>query len=75
MQEPVVVFHGGCLDGFGSAYAAYVHFVLNQGIQPLFVAAVHGDEPPEASGRTVYVIDYAYKRQAMVTSPKHRRAG
>lgn len=65
MQEPLVIFHSNCLDGFGSAYAAYVHFVLKQNINAIFVPAAHGDTPPDASGRTVYILDYAYKRVAM----------
>lgn len=65
MQEPLVIFHSHCLDGFGSAYSAYVHFVVNQGIEPVFVPAAHGDAPPDAAGRTVYILDYAYKRVAM----------
>jgi oligoribonuclease NrnB/cAMP/cGMP phosphodiesterase (DHH superfamily) len=65
MQEPLVIFHSNCLDGFGSAYAAYVHFVLKQNINAIFVPAAHGDTPPDASGRTVYILDYAYKRAAM----------
>ena len=65
MQEPLVIFHSNCLDGFGSAYAAYVHFVVKQGIEAVFVPAAHGDTPPDASGRTVYILDYAYKRTVM----------
>lgn len=65
MQSPVVIFHSNCLDGFGSAYAAYVHFDVNQGIKAEYVPAAHGDTPPDATGRTVYLLDYAYKREAM----------
>ncbi len=66
MQEPLVIFHGNCLDGFGSAYAAYVHFNIQQGIEAIFVPAAHGDAPPDAKGRTVYLVDFAYKRAAML---------
>ena len=67
MQPPLIIFHSNCLDGFGSAYAAYVHFVLNQGVEATFVPAAHGDAPPDASGRVVYLLDYAYKRAVMAT--------
>jgi len=65
MQSPLVIFHSNCLDGFGSAYAAYAHFDVNQGIKAEYVPATHGDASPDATGRTVYVLDYAYKRSVM----------
>lgn len=65
IQAPLVIFHGNCLDGFGSAYGAWVHFNLKQGIQPEYIPAAHGDTPPDAQGKTVYLLDYAYKRPAM----------
>lgn len=65
MQPPLVIFHSNCLDGFGSAYAAYVHFVVKQNVEATFIPAVHGEAPPDATGRTVYILDYAYKRAAM----------
>lgn len=65
MQEPLVIFHSNCLDGFGSAYAAYVHFVVKQNSNAIFVPAAHGDTPPDVGGRTVYILDYAYKRAVM----------
>lgn len=65
MSEPVIIYHGGCMDGFGSAYAAYVHFVLKQNQQPEFIAAAHSDEPANVKGKQVYLLDFAYKRSAM----------
>jgi len=62
---PLIIFHANCLDGFGSAYAAWVHFNLQQGIAAEYIPAQHGDVPPDASGRTVYLLDYAYKREPM----------
>ena len=65
VQLPMIIFHGNCLDGFGSAYAAWVHFVANQGGEASFVPAAHGDLPPNAEGRIVYLADFAYRRAAM----------
>lgn len=65
MREPLIIFHSNCLDGFGSAYAAYVYFVINQDIKAQFLPAAHGDPLPEAHDRTVYILDYAYKRADM----------
>lgn len=65
MSIPLVIFHSNCLDGFGSAYAAYVHFDIRGAGRAEYLPAAHGDTPPDATGRTVYLLDYAYKRAVM----------
>lgn len=65
MNAPLVIFHANCLDGFGSAYGAWVHFFVQQGVEAEYLPAAHGDTPPDASGKTVYLLDYAYKRAGM----------
>ncbi len=65
MNSPLVIFHANCLDGFGSAYSAYAYFKLKQGVDAEYLPASHGDAAPDVSGRTVYILDYAYKRPAM----------
>lgn len=65
MSIPLIVFHANCLDGFGSAYAAWVHFKLNHQIEAEYLPASHGEEPPDVTGRTVYLVDFAYKREPM----------
>lgn len=65
MTEPLVIYHGNCLDGFGSAYAAWRHFVLEREWDAEFVAAAHGESPPPHAGRDVYLLDYVYKRPVM----------
>ena len=65
MAAPLIIFHSNCLDGFGSAYSAYVHFKLEQQQDAEYLPAAHGDTPPPASGRTVFLLDYAYKRPQM----------
>ena len=64
-SSPLIIFHANCLDGFGSAYSAWVHFNLNQGIEAEYVPASHGETPPEATGKVVYLLDFAYKRAGM----------
>lgn len=67
MPIPLVIFHSNCLDGFGSAYAAFTHFDIKLGTSAEYLPAAHGDTPPDASGRTVYLLDYVYKRSVMET--------
>ncbi len=61
----LIIYHSSCLDGFGSAYAAYAHFELECKQSVEFLAAAHGDSPPLATGKTVYLLDYAYPRDKM----------
>lgn len=65
MERPLVIYHGSsCLDGFGSAYAAWRYFA-ERGVTADYVAAEHGEPPPPHAGREVYLLDYAYKRPVL----------
>lgn len=64
MSNPLVIYHGNCLDGFGAAYAAQRYFLIN-GIEAEFFAASHGEPMPECTGREVFVVDFSYKRPLM----------
>lgn len=61
---PLVIYHGtGCLDGFGSAYAAYCYFSKKKGIEAEYLAAGHGDPlTVDVTGRDIYIVDFSYKR-------------
>jgi len=61
MSSPLVIYHANCLDGFGAALAANLYF-SSQGIEAEYYPAKHGTEPPECSGREVYIVDFSYKR-------------
>jgi uncharacterized protein len=78
VTAPVVIYHGGnCLDGFGSAYAAWRYFLMHSttsrvpsapplnGTEPLFVAANHGEAPPDCRDRDVFILDFSYKRPVL----------
>lgn len=68
MTSPLVIYHGGqCLDGFGSAFAAYMYFAVRQEAEADYFAANHGEPIPEHDGRDVYLLDFAYKREQMET--------
>jgi hypothetical protein len=61
---PLCVYHGGCDDGFGAAFA--VHMGL-QGMVELFAGAY--DKPPPSDeklkNRDVIFVDFSYKKEAM----------
>lgn len=62
LQTPLIIYHANCLDGFGAAYAAHKYFSAKQHTPCEFIAASHGDEPPDCSGKQVYIVDFSYKR-------------
>lgn len=64
MSKPLVIYHANCLDGFGAALAAWLHFSA-KGIEADYYAAKHGNEPPECDGREVYIVDFSYKRPVL----------
>ncbi|TWT58918.1 Oligoribonuclease NrnB [Thalassoglobus neptunius] len=59
-SNPLVIYHGGCHDGFCSAWLANLVFEDAE-----FFAAKHGDSPPDVAGRNVIVVDFSYPRLVM----------
>lgn len=60
-MKPLVIFHASCNDGFGAAWAA--RKALGEDVE--FFPASYGQEPPDVAGRTVYLLDFSYKQDAM----------
>ncbi len=54
-----VIYHGGCSDGFGAAWAAWKQL----GSRAEYIAAYHGAEPPDIKGKNVIVLDFAYDKK------------
>lgn len=57
-NKPLVIYHGNCADGFGAAWV----FKRYGDREYEFHAGVYQDEPPDVSGRDVYMVDFSYKR-------------
>ena len=55
------IYHRGCADGFGAAWA--VHQAL--GDRVVFHPGVYGEAPPDVTGREVIMVDFSYKRPVM----------
>lgn len=57
-----ILYHGGCPDGFGGAYAAWKKF----GDEAEYIPVKHGKPVPDGlAGRDVYLIDFCYPKEAM----------
>ncbi len=61
-QKPLVIYHADCVDGFTAAWCAW-HFFKGRAD---FQAAKYGDEPPDVTGRMVYVLDFSYHGDVLV---------
>lgn len=62
-MRPLVLFHGGCNDGFCAAwvYRRYVN------PQAEFRSVQYNFPPPPLAGRQVIILDFCYDRQTLVT--------
>lgn len=62
-RRPLVLYHGGnCLDGFGAAFAAWMYFAVRGEAEAEYRPIVHGEPAPDATGRDVYLLDFAFSR-------------
>jgi len=59
-MSKLCIFHGGCDDGFGAAYAMWRALPETE-----FYGGAYQQEPPDCSGRDVYLVDFSYKRPVM----------
>ena len=62
MSKPLVIYHGKCLDGMTAAWA--VKQALGDGD---YIAATHGEAPPDVAGRDVVIVDFSYQRAVMAS--------
>lgn len=63
MKKTLVLYHGNCPDGFGSAWAAS----LTLGEKDVEYQAVqYGEAPPDVAGRRVFVLDFSYPRSMLL---------
>lgn len=61
MYRPLVIYHGGCHDGFCAAWLFW-HAWPSADFHP----ANYGEPPPDVTGREVYIVDFSYKRPVMI---------
>ncbi|MQF83135.1 phosphoesterase [SAR202 cluster bacterium AD-802-E10_MRT_200m] len=62
-----ILYHAGCDDGFGAAYAIW----LKHQDQAEYIPVQHGEPFPEVSlGEAVYVVDFSYPREILQEAAK-----
>ena len=62
-DKTVLLYHAGCPDGFGAAWA----FWRKYGNSIDYIPVSHGSEPPDVEGCTVYIADFCYKRDVLLS--------
>jgi oligoribonuclease NrnB/cAMP/cGMP phosphodiesterase (DHH superfamily) len=62
MSKALVLYHGNCPDGFGSAWAAWLALGNDAEYRPV----QYGEAPPDVMGRAVYVLDFSYPRATLL---------
>ncbi len=61
-EKTVLLYHAGCPDGFGAAWA----FWRKYGNTIDYIPVKHGVEPPDVTGCNVYIADFCYKRDVLL---------
>lgn len=56
-MKPLVIYHGNCADGFSAAWCFWRKY--HDGAD--YVAGVHQEDPPDVTGRDVYLVDFSYQ--------------
>ncbi|MCB1053549.1 MAG: hypothetical protein H6510_13375 [Acidobacteria bacterium] len=59
-MKGTLIYHAGCLDGLGSAWAARKALPKHQ-LQPMF----HGDPLPARLGKDVWILDFSFGPETM----------
>jgi len=70
MKDAIVIYHADCPDGFGAAYAAWSAL----GERADYLPFRHGEAPPEATGRDVYILDFAFDVEGMTRLQQQARS-
>lgn len=61
-MKPLVIYHGNCADGFSAAWC----FWRKYGEACEYLAGVYQQDPPDVTGRCVYLVDFSYKRAVVL---------
>lgn len=72
-MNPLVIYHANCADGFSAAWVFHDFYEgLNKPVGFLgaelgidFHPGVYSKPPPDCTGRTVYLVDFSYKKEVV----------
>lgn len=60
--RPLCIYHHNCTDGFAAAWVVrrFFHGVVD------FHPGRYGDDPPDVTGRDMFIVDFSYKRPVLL---------
>lgn len=61
-RRPLCIYHHPCPDGMTAAWVVNEAILGGVDLHP----ANYGDEPPDVTGREVYVVDFSYSREQLL---------
>lgn len=61
-QKTMCIYHGNCADGFGAAWV--VRKALGPDVE--FHSAHYGEPAPDVTGKSVIIVDFSYKYDALI---------
>lgn len=62
MSKNLVIYHKDCFDGFTAAWVFWSMVDKDAEFHP----ASYGSEPPDVTGKNVYVVDFSYPRETLL---------
>jgi oligoribonuclease NrnB/cAMP/cGMP phosphodiesterase (DHH superfamily) len=60
-MKPLLIYHGGCQDGFGAAWAVWKKHGSGYDYYP----GIHREPPPDVTGRDIVLADFSYPLDIM----------
>lgn len=67
------IYHHGCADGFAGAWVVR-KALTEEGKAVDFHPGVYGEDPPDVTGRDVILVDFSYKRPALLRMAAQARS-
>lgn len=62
-----VLYHANCADGFGAAFAAWLHFKKEPDCAVSYIPVQYGQPPPKMlPGADVYILDFSYPAKVLL---------
>lgn len=73
MTETIVIYHGGCRDGFCAAWVVNKYLMMQNNaamhpdtwIKPTYHPGFYGQEPPDCKDKQVIIVDFCYPIDVM----------
>jgi uncharacterized protein len=69
-KAPLIIYHGGCVDGFTAAYIAHDAWARLDTLPPELYPASYNTDPPDVTGRRVAIVDFSYPKEVLVNMCK-----